>query len=437
MLRFERRHAVALRLRAGRVRRRRRDVRAPLSGRAAHAGCTSCRPASTPSTSRPAAGTPARPAHLVFTGSMDWLPNEDAMMYFVRDILPLIRAGGAGCRPSPSSAGRRRRRCRARRRAGRRSHRPRRRRAAVHRGGQRLHRAAAHRRRHAPEDLRSDGAWARRSSRRRLAPKDLPVTDGSTCVIADEPAAFARRGGPADPRHRPPRRSRSGRPRSWWSSGTTGRPSLAELEDALARVKRRTTGAARSAACPARRQLSTVPDGDVTMKFPCSVWGTSAVCRRRRSPPTVTTVDRRRRQSRQGGRLNDGRSPIVEPGLDELLRDDAANGRLRATTNTEEAIDATDVSLICVGTPSRKNGSLDLVYLERVCEQIGEALAGQERPITSSSSAARCCRGRRTAWSSRRSSARRARSTATDSACRSIRSSCARAPRSRTSASRR
>ena len=75
--------------------------------------------------------------------------------------------------------------------------------------------------------------------------------------------------------------------------------------------------------------------------------------------------------------LNEGRSPIVEKGLDELIRDNAANGRLRATTSTKEAVDATDLSLICVGTPSRRNGSLDLSYLERVCEQIGEALAGK------------------------------------------------------------
>jgi GDP-mannose 6-dehydrogenase len=73
--------------------------------------------------------------------------------------------------------------------------------------------------------------------------------------------------------------------------------------------------------------------------------------------------------------LNAGRSPIVEKGLDELIRDNTANGRLRATTDAREAVHATALSLICVGTPSRKNGSLDLTYLERVCEQIGEALA--------------------------------------------------------------
>jgi len=72
--------------------------------------------------------------------------------------------------------------------------------------------------------------------------------------------------------------------------------------------------------------------------------------------------------------LNEGRSPIVEKGLDDLIKTAAANGSLRATTSTDEAVQATDLSLLCVGTPSRKNGSLDLSYLTRVCEQIGTAL---------------------------------------------------------------
>jgi GDP-mannose 6-dehydrogenase len=72
--------------------------------------------------------------------------------------------------------------------------------------------------------------------------------------------------------------------------------------------------------------------------------------------------------------LNEGRSPIVEKGLDELIQHSSAKGSLRATTSTDEAVHATDLSLLCVGTPSRKNGSLDLTYLERVCEQIGSAL---------------------------------------------------------------
>ncbi len=76
--------------------------------------------------------------------------------------------------------------------------------------------------------------------------------------------------------------------------------------------------------------------------------------------------------------INAGRSPIVEPRLDELRQEGVASGRLRATTSTEDAVHATDLSLICVGTPSRKNGSLDLTYLTRVCEEIGQVLRDKE-----------------------------------------------------------
>ena len=76
--------------------------------------------------------------------------------------------------------------------------------------------------------------------------------------------------------------------------------------------------------------------------------------------------------------VNEGRSPIVEQGLDDLIRDGVARGALRATASTEEAVGTTEMSLICVGTPSRRNGSLDLTYLERVCEQIGAALGGKD-----------------------------------------------------------
>jgi GDP-mannose 6-dehydrogenase len=72
--------------------------------------------------------------------------------------------------------------------------------------------------------------------------------------------------------------------------------------------------------------------------------------------------------------VNEGRSPIVEPGLDELLARGVADGRLRATTDTADAVRSTEVSLLCVGTPSRKNGSLDLSYLERVAAQVGAGL---------------------------------------------------------------
>jgi GDP-mannose 6-dehydrogenase len=76
--------------------------------------------------------------------------------------------------------------------------------------------------------------------------------------------------------------------------------------------------------------------------------------------------------------LNAGRSPIVEPGLPELIAKNVAEGRLSATTDPAAAIAGTELSLISVSTPSRKNGSLDLSYLTRVCEQIGESLRDKD-----------------------------------------------------------
>jgi GDP-mannose 6-dehydrogenase len=64
----------------------------------------------------------------------------------------------------------------------------------------------------------------------------------------------------------------------------------------------------------------------------------------------------------------------VEEGIADLVKAMRASGRLRATDDVRDAVMATDVSLVCVGTPSRPNGSLDLSYVERVCDQIGEAL---------------------------------------------------------------
>jgi GDP-mannose 6-dehydrogenase len=72
--------------------------------------------------------------------------------------------------------------------------------------------------------------------------------------------------------------------------------------------------------------------------------------------------------------INSGRSPIVEPGLDELLRSGVAAGRIRATTNTADAVRDSDLSMICVGTPSLRNGDLDLHYVENVAREIGTAL---------------------------------------------------------------
>ena len=73
--------------------------------------------------------------------------------------------------------------------------------------------------------------------------------------------------------------------------------------------------------------------------------------------------------------INRGQSPIIERGLSELIRDGVANGRIRATNDALEAVHNSEISIICVGTPSNFNGSLNLSFVERVCQQIGEALA--------------------------------------------------------------
>ena len=72
--------------------------------------------------------------------------------------------------------------------------------------------------------------------------------------------------------------------------------------------------------------------------------------------------------------INAGDSPIVEAGIGPLLKEVVKANRLSATTDTRAAVRDSDVSLVCVGTPSNPNGSLDLRYVTRVCEDIGAAL---------------------------------------------------------------
>jgi GDP-mannose 6-dehydrogenase len=74
------------------------------------------------------------------------------------------------------------------------------------------------------------------------------------------------------------------------------------------------------------------------------------------------------------GIINDGQSPIVEAGVGELIAEMRAAGRLRATTDSRAAVLESDLSLVCVGTPSQSNGSLDLTYVKRVCQEIGAAI---------------------------------------------------------------
>ena len=72
--------------------------------------------------------------------------------------------------------------------------------------------------------------------------------------------------------------------------------------------------------------------------------------------------------------INDGKSPIVEPGLEELLASAVSKGKLSGTTDFAKAVRETNVSMLCVPTPSKKNGDLELNYIEAVCKSIGEVL---------------------------------------------------------------
>ncbi|MBD3666052.1 nucleotide sugar dehydrogenase [Sulfitobacter aestuariivivens] len=73
--------------------------------------------------------------------------------------------------------------------------------------------------------------------------------------------------------------------------------------------------------------------------------------------------------------INEGRSPIVEEGIEELVRQVVKDGNLTATDDFEQAVLNSDVSFICVGTPSSPDGSVGLEYVISVCENIGKALA--------------------------------------------------------------
>lgn len=69
-----------------------------------------------------------------------------------------------------------------------------------------------------------------------------------------------------------------------------------------------------------------------------------------------------------------GLSPIVEAEIAEIIASATTLGKLRATEDAAAAIEETDLSFVCVGTPSQLNGNLDVRYIRRICEQIGAAI---------------------------------------------------------------
>lgn len=72
--------------------------------------------------------------------------------------------------------------------------------------------------------------------------------------------------------------------------------------------------------------------------------------------------------------INEGKTPVIEKDIGEIVEKAVADGLLRATRDVRQAVFESEISLICVGTPSQINGSLDLKYVRKVCEEIGEAI---------------------------------------------------------------
>lgn len=72
--------------------------------------------------------------------------------------------------------------------------------------------------------------------------------------------------------------------------------------------------------------------------------------------------------------INQGVSPIVEKDIGEMIAATVKSGQLRATSDVHDAVLNSDISLVCVGTPSQLNGNLDLSHVRKVCEQIGAAI---------------------------------------------------------------
>ncbi len=77
--------------------------------------------------------------------------------------------------------------------------------------------------------------------------------------------------------------------------------------------------------------------------------------------------------------INQGKSPIVEKDLDEFIQEAVKDGRLKATSDIKNAVLESDISIICVGTPSYANGGLDLEYVRKVCEEVGNAMKQKNR----------------------------------------------------------
>ena len=77
--------------------------------------------------------------------------------------------------------------------------------------------------------------------------------------------------------------------------------------------------------------------------------------------------------------INAGQTPIIEKDIGKIIKTAVQQGKLRATTDVADAVMHSEISLLCVGTPSQENGSLDLKYVRQVCKEIGAALRNADR----------------------------------------------------------
>jgi len=80
--------------------------------------------------------------------------------------------------------------------------------------------------------------------------------------------------------------------------------------------------------------------------------------------------------------INGGASPVIEPGLSDLVAEMVNCGRLKATASVSEAVRQSDLAMICVGTPSGRNGQIDVTAIQRVGQDIGRALEGRTEMFT-------------------------------------------------------
>ena len=78
-------------------------------------------------------------------------------------------------------------------------------------------------------------------------------------------------------------------------------------------------------------------------------------------------------------KINAGQSPVFEPGLNDIVEQQVKMNRLSGTPDAVKAINESELSLVCVGTPNKPNGDVDLEHLERVCKQIGEIIRNKKK----------------------------------------------------------